>query len=118
MYGTDTGSPVHEAIGTDRFVVAWDLATDRTPLAASSLDERAWGATPVVSSLDAALPGAPAVRVEIPSDIHAVIAADRVAAAAWRTTTRRAFTHYLARGWRVVGVERDEHSVRYRLLRG
>jgi predicted GNAT superfamily acetyltransferase len=117
MYGTATGSPVHDAIGTDRFVVAWDLAGADGAAAPAAVDERAWSSAPVVSPPGASLPGADAVRVEIPSDIHAVIAADAAAAARWRAATRRAFTHYLAGGWRVVGVERDAGVARYRLAR-
>jgi hypothetical protein len=31
--------------------------------------------------------------------------------------TRRAFVYYLSNGWRVAGVERDEGTARYRLVR-
>ena len=117
MYGTETGSPVHEAIGTDRFVVAWDLRERGAPAPAATRDERAWRETPIVGVPRAPLPDAPALRVAIPADIHAVIAADPSAAAAWRDATREAFTRYLPRGWRVVGVERDEAGTRYRLAR-
>jgi predicted GNAT superfamily acetyltransferase len=116
MYGRETGSPVHDAIGTDRFVVAWDLAAPPGAPPAPEMDGR-WPAAPVVSMPAASLPDAPAVRIEIPPDIHAVIAADPTVAAGWRAATRRAFTHYLERGWRVVGVERDAAAVRYRLAR-
>jgi chorismate synthase len=118
MYGTATGSPVHEAVGTDRFVVGWDLAEPRPARTPPAIDDIAWRATPVVSAAGAPLPEARALRIEIPGDIHAIIAADPARAAAWRTTTRRAFVHYLANGWRVVGVERGAGAARYRLARG
>ncbi len=132
MYGPTTGSPVHDAIGTDRFVVAWDLAAaarDRADVANASRapsDEITWADTPIVNA-PAPSGGspehrppieAPALRVLIPADIHAVIRADPAAAAAWRAATRRAFTHYLSHGWRVCGVERDDGGARYRLWRG
>jgi predicted GNAT superfamily acetyltransferase len=56
--------------------------------------------------------GASAVRVEIPADIHAVLAADPGAARQWRETTRRAFLRYLGRGYRVRGVAREAASGR------
>lgn len=125
MYGPTTGSPVHDAIGTDRFVVAWDLVArpGETPRAAPG--EEMWGGSPVVNA-PASPGGRPvdrppgedrALRVMIPADIHALIRQDPVAAAAWRATTRRAFTHHLARGWRVVGLERDDAGARYRMWR-
>lgn len=124
MYGASTGSPVHDAIGTDRFVVVWELAEEaRADRGRSPID---WDAAPVVNApagpgappAERPLPDVPALRVAIPADIHAVIRADPATAAAWRATTRRAFTHYLARGWRVTGVERDDAGARYRLARG
>ncbi|HEX6057992.1 MAG TPA: hypothetical protein VFZ11_03155 [Gemmatimonadaceae bacterium] len=124
MYGASTGSPVHDAIGTDRFVVVWELAEEaRGNRAGAPID---WVATPVVNAPGQPggppevrpLPDAPAVRVAIPADIHAVIRADPATAAAWRATTRRAFTHYLERGWSVTGVERDDSGARYRIARG
>lgn len=123
MYGPSTGSPVHDAIGTDRFVVAWDLDEDTAEDRRAESDGTTWDESPIVNSPE--MPGgppparplvdSPAVRVEIPADIHAVIRADPGTAAAWRASTRQAFTHYLSRGWRVVGVERGADGVRYRL---
>jgi predicted GNAT superfamily acetyltransferase len=50
---------------------------------------------------------APAVEVEIPSDIDAVFLLDPAVARRWRDATRRAFVSYLARGYEVDGFERD-----------
>ena len=124
MYGASTGSPVHDAIGTDRFVVVWELAEEpRAERGRSPID---WDAAPIVNApaapgaqpAERPLPDVPALRVAIPADIHAVIRADPATAAAWRATTRRAFIRYLERGWRVAGVERDDAGARYRLARG
>ncbi len=108
MYGPGERSPVDRGIGTDRFMVRWDLRrqASRRPAA-----PRGIGDAPVVNAilnprgqpLPAALPlaSAPVVRVEIPRDIHALRDGDPAQARAWRKTTRRVFLHYLKRGFRV-----------------
>ena len=115
MYGADTHSALHGGIGTDRFVVAWDLTTEggaNAGTAASAHDGDARSA-PIVNTLvpDGSrsasavpdLPDAAVVRVEVPTDIEEVIARDLAAAARLRQTTRRIFTHYLHRGYKVTG---------------
>ena len=47
------------------------------------------------------------VRVEIPADVQALKADRPDLAAAFRSSTRRAFQHYLARGYRVAAYLRD-----------
>jgi predicted GNAT superfamily acetyltransferase len=42
--------------------------------------------------------------VAIPADVQALKLADPDAARGWRRSTRRAFEHYLARGYAVAGV--------------
>ena len=120
MYGTDTGSELHAGMGTDRFVVAWRVADDAGMETRSEGGEsggvapgaRGAGA-PVVNAPDAdgvprlgELPEGPAVRVAVPNDIQAVKARSLRTAQAWRESTRRAFTWYLARGYVVAGFER------------
>lgn len=109
LYGEDTGSALHAALGTDRFIVAWTLdAPPPAGAAAASSD----GSGPVVVNrvgddgrpATGALPDAPEVRVEVPPDIDALIDRDHEVAQAWRATTRRAFTWYLGRGYRVTGL--------------
>jgi predicted GNAT superfamily acetyltransferase len=64
------------------------------------------------------LPDAGVVRVAVPADIQALKAQDPATARGWRASTRRAFEHYLARGYTVTGVERgDGNAVTYRLER-
>ena len=112
FYGADTGSSLHGSLGTDRFIVRWDIAQDGgspeggvTADAANSADEsfivnpRRENAPPLLRDL----PDAPSVRIEIPPDIYALIDQGSEIALAWRTTTRSAFTSYLARGYRVTG---------------
>lgn len=104
MYGENTGSPLHGAIATDRLVARWDLdaAAPRAP---------APPAGPVVNPVGddglptfVAPPDAPAVRIAVPRDVHALSTDAR---ATWRAVTRAAFAHYLARDLSVVGFHRD-----------
>lgn len=81
MYGTGEGSPVDRGIGTDRFIVRWDLRKGVTR----------------------PLQPAPSARVEVPPDIHALRDRDPDLARRWRDQTRRAFLSYLKRGFRVGG---------------
>ena len=86
MYG-DTDSVLHGGIGTDRFVVAWDLtkesgANDGGRIQPSSGAREA----PIVNALafgiargagpSAMLPDVDVVRIEIPPDLDSVIARD------------------------------------------
>ena len=103
MYGGDIGSELARGIGTDRFIVSWRLAGERTAAALAGRlpeDPERFAAAPVVN--DAAdLPEAPRVRVEIPRSIQDLKNADPEAAPRWRQSTRRALQHYLAAGYRV-----------------
>ena len=143
LYGVTTGTG-HDVLGTDRFIVNWDIGAvnDGTSAPAGithDLDTNT-GATgdrtgtrsdtervPVINEArDAHSPAAgselidaPAVRLEIPNDISAIIARDASVAQRWRDTTRHAFLWYLGRGYEVVGFDRDQASGRafYRLAR-
>lgn len=120
MYGSNTGSDLHSGLGTDRFIALWRIAqpavariiTGKRPRRLKELDT-----APVVNGepvsggtahpVEAKLPAAPAVRVEIPEDIQRTKAEDHAMALRWRATTRRAFLWYLDRGYRVAGFRRD-----------
>lgn len=125
MYGR-TGSRLHEGLGTDRFVVAWDLEAydpeerddaagrPRPPAGrprAAGGPARSPDGLPVGGASDAgAFPRAddggdlpPVVRVEIPSDVHAVRDEDPDEAARWRERTREAFLSGLDAGYRITG---------------
>lgn len=127
MYGPDTGSDLHSGLGTDRFIVVWRLRSPRVEAAVAGRppDDAPFRAacivnedTPAGPSRSRALPDDGVVRVEIPADIQAAKAADARAAARWRATTRRAFLHYLARGYHVETFFRDaEGRVFYGLAR-
>jgi predicted GNAT superfamily acetyltransferase len=100
FYGDDTGSTMHAALGTDRFIVAWQLDE---PLHARP-DEDHWSNTPLIDEKSRGiLPDGPRVRIAIPEDIFAVLESDSGLAAQWRAVTRRAFMTYLDRGYNVTG---------------
>jgi predicted GNAT superfamily acetyltransferase len=109
FYGDDTGSVMHGALGTDRFIVAWQLDGE-TPRG-ENLDTVEWGSTPLINEvLPATLPDDARVRIAIPNDIFAVLDADAKRAAQWRETTRIAFTTYLNRGYSVLGFLRGNDA--------
>lgn len=131
MYG-DVPGKLHAGLSTDRLIVEWRLTDPRVAAlqaAAPPADVGADAGAPIVTGeiVDGAptagppeLPDAAAVRVEIPADIQSVKRASLAAAESWRAATRRALTHYLGRGYRVTGFQRDREAGRcfYVLERG
>ncbi len=101
MYGDNPLSRTDSVIGSDRFVVRWDL---RAPAGARTRPPAVAAGHPIIASTHDAFPDASTVLVAIPSDIQALKHADSSGALAWRQSTRRAFEHYLAAGYRVTGV--------------
>lgn len=96
MYGENPMSRTDSVIGSDRFVVSWNVdAPAPTPPDATPPD------APRILRAGAPLPDAPVVLVGIPGDIQQLKHADPAGALGWRTATRRAFEHYLARGYAV-----------------
>ena len=124
MYGEDTQSALHSGLGTDRFVVEWEMSganvdgaiRDGLPLDTSATDiapivaSRAKGGRIVPREVD--LPKVAMLRIEIPEDIQLVKAKSMEIGMKWRTATRRAFMWYLSRGYRVTGFYRDPISAR------
>lgn len=106
MYGSNTGSPVHGALPTDRVVVAWDLT--RPPGIVEHVSRAGVLVNPVDSDGLPALNGlvdAPVVRIAVPRDLEAESNARRTV---WREVTREAFASYLARDYEVVGFRRGQ----------
>ena len=106
MYGTNTGSPIHGALPTDRVIVAWDLT--RPPTASERTSRPGLLVNPTAADGLPALNGlidAPIVRIAIPRDLEAEPNERR---AVWRRVTREAFESYLARGYEVVGFRRGQ----------
>jgi len=119
MYGSDTHSALHSGLGTDRFIVAWDLTKDGGANAQSDAALESVIRKAPIANADgragsaAELPDADIVRVEVPGDIDAVIARDISVAAALRESTRRIFTHYMDRHYRVSGFSHLTPDDRY-----
>ncbi|HEY2896282.1 MAG TPA: hypothetical protein VGJ12_04030 [Gemmatimonadaceae bacterium] len=124
MYGADTHSALHSGLGTDRFIVAWDLTKDGGANTRSEADvESDARQAPIANALAAGvgrsagpameLPDADVVRVEVPADIDAVLARDVSVAATLRESTRRIFTYYMDRHYRVAGFSHLTPDDRY-----
>lgn len=116
MYG-DTGSDLHAGLGTDRFVVQWDIDSIEVAAAArgEGLPLGAAPDAPVVNTrmeqgkpapVEGDLPDARTVLIEVPGSINDEKRASSDVGARWRASTRRAFEHYLGRGMRVTGFYR------------
>jgi predicted GNAT superfamily acetyltransferase len=124
MYGSNTGSPLHSGLGTDRFVVLWRIADPRVGQVISQGPEPIPGfeKAPVVNSetdsqiaaspVEKDLPLEAMVRVEVPEDIHRVRLRSHEEALKWRRSTRRAFLWYQQQGYRVRGFRRDPETRR------
>lgn len=115
MYGDDTGSYRHAGIGTDRFLIEWQLKDPRVDDALEgrlSVNPALMAQVPVVnpSTLEGRpspeepdFPDLPSVRVEIPQNIQKMKAETPGVAREWRGSTRRAFVWYLGRDYTVEG---------------
>lgn len=125
MYGDDSGSELHRGIGTDRFVVAWHIDDKRVERVISGRvrnETHRFTQNPVVNTrlgedglptpFRSELPAPPMVRVEVPPDILAVQNESLEFAAQWRANTRRVFTHYFDRDYRVKIFYREPESNR------
>ena len=115
MYDEESGSELSRGLGTDRFIVVWEIAGERArrALAGDPPDFAPFRAAPAYDALDgAAPPEAPRVRVAIPSSIQDVKSERPEEAAAWRAGTRRALQGYLARGYRVAAFGADPQAAR------
>ncbi len=105
MYGTATNSPVHGSLGTDRLVAEWDLRGQPTPLPSDATILTgvpvAGGSPERASGESSGLPDGGVIAIEVPRDYSALLAGEISRARAWRASARRAFLHYLGRGYRV-----------------
>lgn len=117
MYGEGTNSPLQGDMPTDRFVVAWPVNAAQSAAALSGIPDAAVEAVGL-GAIEAPLGDSAAVTVRVPRDISALAAEDIALARRWRMATRRAFTHYLARGYRVAGFVADADGGRYLLTLG
>ena len=111
MYGSNEASAIDSIIGTDRFIVEWELQTElaRSSSPSRALDDAAMaaaaGTQPDLVPRPDVLPAARAVHVPIPHDIQQLKQHTPDIAKRWRLSTRAAFRHYLAAGYTVCGFE-------------
>lgn len=120
MYGT-TGSPLHEGVGTDRFVVVWPL-TDPNEETGGSPDGTEFEEAPVIN-VDGSAGGrvqpvepegvsSPVVRIEVPERLQTVKERSMEEARQWRRSTRRAFQTCLGEAYTITSFYRDPESRR------
>ncbi|HEX9631185.1 MAG TPA: GNAT family N-acetyltransferase [Gemmatimonadales bacterium] len=121
MYGDNPMSRTDSVIGSDRFVVEWALDNATRTGSRNGGTERSAGDgdVPRIRTASDPLPDVPRVAIAVPPDIQALKQRHPGAALAWRASTRRAFEHYLARGYAVTGFARgtEETPSAYRLER-
>jgi predicted GNAT superfamily acetyltransferase len=129
-------TPLHSGLPTDRFLLEWELKSDRVlaSLSASSSppDADAWLAElgapanpPLWNEQELPVCGAPdltrhdpVVLVAVPADWQTLRKADGALAWAWRLRTREIFEHYLGLGYAVRGYARGTAPERrYNLYR-
>jgi predicted GNAT superfamily acetyltransferase len=116
LYGDGASSPLHAALGTDRLVADWRIASERVtrrldgreraPTAAETAAlPRINVARRVADGIESREPDleldAPRLRLAIPADIQMLKRVSPELARAWRLHTRAAFETYLARDYRV-----------------
>jgi len=145
MYGI-SDSPLHRGLGTDRFVVTWELDSDRVRdrLAGARAPDAAevahlpsaFGLVPSEASGGHPRPGPAAdapgenraalaagrdaggLRVPIPLNIQALRDRDPAAAAAWRRATRAVLDPAAREGWEVRELVRDADLSYYVVVPG
>jgi chorismate synthase len=112
MYGAVTSSALHQGLGTDRFIVAWQLDDSAASAPRTETPLAEYEAIPELNTLagDRMPIGAPAVRVSIPLHIDRIQKTSLAGAGRWRTETRRAFLWCVEHAYHVSGYYRDEPS--------
>jgi len=139
MYG-ETGSPLHRGVGTDRLVALWELESDRVrsklasgggvpPVSMGEGPGSGNGSRPplVVPVLGGGPFPAPAAEIlgledpmlllAVPGAVDEMMKNDLPLAVRWREATRKAFQHYLSRGYEAREFIREE-TVSFYLLVG
>lgn len=108
MYGSNTGSTLHGAVATDRFVVAWQLDGAEPPRPDAGQACPGDDAIPMANPLTPASDGLPtpaehtgalSVRVQVPRDPAEI--GDEARRSHWRLCVRAAIEPRMASGYRV-----------------
>lgn len=108
MYGEDTGSILHSGLGTDRFIVAWAIGSER--VAALMDDGPVAGPTRETPPFPADETLPETAWVEAPPDIGAILRSAPEDAFGWRRRTRAQFQEHLEAGYAVTGFTWREDS--------
>ena len=122
MYG-NTGSSLHGAMPTDRFIVRWELADRVTPGAPLPIagspplaNPLAHDGLPVAELLRNNSTHAGPVLVQVPSDLAAVRALGNDKAMRWRLVLREVMNSWLGAGYRVTSFTRPDSGLPYYTL--
>jgi|CXWL01.1.fsa_nt_gi predicted GNAT superfamily acetyltransferase len=110
-YGTGENSVLFAGLGTDRFIVRWQLDSAWTAARLAGQPPefpRGSEEAPIVGLGSVAQPGGGPVRIEIPADIHAEELAHPGAGARWRASSRAAFEAHLGAGYQIIGLLRGD----------
>lgn len=111
MYGEDPLSKTDSVIGTDRFIVEWDLTSGSTPSDPAAPRDAAVITVTGTDDLDVTpeLPDDQTVLIEVPEDIQKLKLTTPNEARAWHILFRKAFLRYGELGYSTVGFARDWH---------
>ena len=120
MYLESSGSELHAGLGMDRLIVSWDLLAPEVHYASDGQVLKCapdWRQVPVVGWPDRkhTWPDLERLRIPIPRNLQALKAKNAQQATVWRQVTREAFTHYLSKGYEVVGFDVDNKHGYYLL---
>lgn len=124
LYGDGSHNLQHRGLGTDRFIVRWEMRDDQVErrLAARPPAPTDAATPPPVNSDNGSpkdpgfqLPDAHIIRIEIPHDIQTLKNEHPELARRWRLSTRHAFLGYMQQGYRVRGFQRLDQRCFYRL---
>ena len=128
MYGEETGSPLHQGLGTDRLVVRWQLDSERVRRTVTgkrhgtAVDTRSAPAAVLCREDGSGRPVAKdvgesrIVRIEIPCEIQSLKRDTPEVAKQWREATRQAFSELLGMGYGVDGLARTPEQRCYYVL--
>jgi predicted GNAT superfamily acetyltransferase len=128
MYGQETGSDLHRAIGTDRLVVAWPVPdaelSERKRETSAAREASVFRTAPVIGDADrpdhrwdGSVGKSEHLRIAVPLDVSVFQANDPPRAASWRASTRAAFEATLGSTYSVAGFYADAEQDRgYYLL--
>jgi len=114
MYGENPMSRTDSVIGTDRFIVEWDLTSGSTSSDPSLPRDAAVITVASTDNVDETpeFPEDQTVLVEVPEDIQKLKLTAPNEAQAWRILLREAFLRYGELGYSIAGLARDRQAGR------